>query len=61
MATMDMVPTVTGHIQFGADVVLPAIFLGRALNLRMRGGVFLKYVYLGLAGTGILLLAQTVR
>jgi uncharacterized protein len=55
------VPAVTHYYLLSLPVVLPAIFLGRALNRRMRGEAFLKYVYFGLAATGVLLLAQTVR
>ncbi len=55
------VPAVTHYYLLSLPMVLPAIFLGRALNRRMHGEAFLKYVYLGLAGTGILLLIQTVR
>jgi uncharacterized protein len=55
------VPAVTHYYLLSLPVVLPAIFLGRALNLRMKRKAFLKYVYFGLAATGVLLLAQTVR
>jgi uncharacterized membrane protein YfcA len=55
------VPAVTHYYLLSLPVVLPAIFLGRALNLRMKREAFLKYVYFGLAATGVLLLAQTVR
>lgn len=55
------VPLVTHYYLLSLPVVLPAIFLGRAFNRRLDGVAFLKYVYLGLAGVGGLLLAQTIR
>jgi hypothetical protein len=42
-------------------LALIAIFLGRAANHRLRGDVYLKYVYAGLIVTGIVLLIQTTR
>jgi len=54
-------PAVTHYYLVSLPAVLPAIFLGRALNHRLRGDVFLRYVYLGLAGIGVLLIAQSVR
>jgi hypothetical protein len=42
-------------------VVLPAIFLGRVLNHRLRGDTFLKYVHVGLVGAGVLLVIQALR
>jgi uncharacterized membrane protein YfcA len=38
-----------------------AIVLGRAINQRLRGQAFLRYVHAGLIGIGGLLLIQTVR
>lgn len=40
---------------------VPAIFLGRFLNRRLQGEIFLRYVYGGLALIGIVLLAQSFR
>ena len=39
---------------------LAAIFLGRALNQRMKGASFIRYVHFGLLGIGAVLLAQSV-
>lgn len=36
--------------------VLPAIFLGRLLNHRLKDGTFFRYVYFGLIGIGVLLI-----
>lgn len=55
------VPAVTHYYLLSLPVVLPAIFLGRVVNHRLHGEVFLKYVYLGLAGIGALLLVQSVQ
>ncbi len=52
------VPAVTHYYLLSLPVVLPAIFIGRAINRRLHGEAFLKYVYFGLAGTGVLLLMQ---
>ena len=38
----------------------PAIFIGRAANRRLTGGVFVRFVYGGLACVGLTLLAQTI-
>jgi hypothetical protein len=55
------VPAVTHYYLISLPAALPAIFLGRVLNHRLRGDAFLKYVYLGLACVGALLLIQTFR
>ncbi len=52
---------VTHYYLLSLPVLVPAIFLGRILNRRMHGEAFLRYVYIGLAGTGILLLIQSAR
>lgn len=54
------VPAVTHFYLLSLPVMLPAIFLGRTINHRLHGEAFLKYVYFGLAGTGLLLLIQAV-
>jgi uncharacterized protein len=41
-------------------VMLPAVFLGRAINQRLSAAVFSRYVYLGLAAIGVGLIAQTI-
>lgn len=40
---------------------IPAIFLGKAINQRLRHGAFLKCVYVGLACTAVVLLIQAFR
>lgn len=42
-------------------VALPAIFIGRAVNRRLHGEVFFKYVYAGLLCVGVILLVQAIR
>ena len=54
------VSAVTHSYLLSLPVMLPAIFLGRMINHRLHGEAFLKYVYFGLAGTGVLLLIQAV-
>lgn len=53
-------PTVTHYYLLSLPVVLLGVFLGRVINHRMHGDGFLKYVYVGLVGTGMLLLAQAI-
>ena len=55
------VPTVTHYYLLCLPVLLPAIWLGRVVNHRMYGDSFLRYVYLGLVGTAVMLLMQAVR
>jgi uncharacterized protein len=55
------VPAVTHYYLISLPVALPAIFLGRVLNHRLRGDTFLKYVHVGLIGIGVLLLIQALR
>jgi hypothetical protein len=50
--------SVTRYYLLSLAPALVAVLLGRALNYRMRGDSFLKYVYIGLAGIGVLLLFQ---
>lgn len=40
---------------------LPAIFLGRLLNSRLKNGVFFKYVYIGLLLIGVLLIVLSEK
>jgi hypothetical protein len=39
---------------------VPAIFLGRFLNHRIAGESFVKYVYAGLIGIGLILLVEAL-
>ncbi|MEO6830485.1 MAG: sulfite exporter TauE/SafE family protein [Acidobacteriaceae bacterium] len=52
---------VTHYYLLSLPVLVPAVVLGRILNRRLHGDAFLKYVYAGLAGTGIVLLIQALR
>ena len=54
------VPSVTHYYLISLPAVVPAIFLGRAVNQRFHGEAFLKYVYVGLVIIGILLLTQAI-
>ena len=51
---------VTRYYLLSLPVILLGVFLGRRLNHRMRGEVFFKYIYLGLAGIGVLLVIQEI-
>ena len=55
------VPAVTHYYLISLPVALPAIFLGRVINHRIRGDKFLVYVHGGLVGVGMLLLIQALR
>lgn len=55
------VPAVTHYYLLSLPVAVPAIFLGRVVNHRLRGDYFLAYVYGGLVCVGVLLLAQAIR
>jgi hypothetical protein len=56
-----IVPAVTHYYLLSLPIAIPAIFLGRFLNQRMRGAAFVKYVYVGLVAIGLVLLLQAVR
>jgi uncharacterized membrane protein YfcA len=55
------VPAVTHYYLLCLPVLLPAVWLGRVVNHRLHGDAFLRYVYVGLAGIGVVLLAESVR
>lgn len=55
------VPAVTHYYLLSLPVALPAIFLGRAANHRLRDDAFLKYVHFGLVCVGTVLLIQAIR
>jgi uncharacterized membrane protein YfcA len=55
------VPVVTHYYLWSIPFMLPAIFLGRAINHRMHGEKFFNYVYFGLAAIGALLLIQSIK
>jgi uncharacterized protein len=52
---------VTHYYLLSLPAAIPAIFLGRFLNHRMRGDVFIRYVYGALAAIGALLLVQAIQ
>lgn len=49
---------VTKYFLICLPVIIPAIFLGRYFNHRLKDGAFLKYVYVGLICIGIMLLIR---
>jgi hypothetical protein len=55
------IPAVTHYFLLSLTVVLPAIFLGRALNHRLRSDAFLEIVHGGLVCVGLVLLIQAIR
>jgi uncharacterized membrane protein YfcA len=55
------VPAVTHYYLISLPAALPAIFLGRFVNHRLRGDSFLVYVHVGLICVGVLLLTQAIR
>jgi uncharacterized membrane protein YfcA len=55
------VPAVTHYYLRCLPVLLPAVWLGRVVNHRLHGDAFLRYVYFGLAGIGVVLLAESVH
>ena len=55
------VATVTRDYLMALVAVLPAIFLGRVINRRLRGDAFLKFAYSALVCVGALLLIQAIR
>jgi uncharacterized protein len=54
------VPAVTHYYLLSLPAAVIAVFLGRAINHRLHGEGFLKYVYLSLAGIGVLLTVQAI-
>ncbi len=55
------IPEVTRDYLLSLPVMLPAVFLGRVINRRLHGHLFLRLIYAGLACIGILLLIEAVR
>jgi uncharacterized protein len=55
------VPPVTRYYLWSLSPMVGAILLGRAVNRRLAGEVFLKCAYIGLAGIGAALLIQALR
>jgi hypothetical protein len=53
-------PAVTHYYLLSLPVALVGIFLGRAVNHRLHGDAFYKYLYAGLGIIGVLLLLQAI-
>lgn len=53
-------PAVTHYYLLSLPAMVPAVFLGRVVNHRLQGDVFLKWIYAALAGIGVLLLIQGI-
>jgi hypothetical protein len=51
---------VTHEFLLSMPVMLPAVFLGRAINHRFSGSAFLRYVYCGLLLLGGMLFVEAV-
>jgi uncharacterized membrane protein YfcA len=54
-------PAVTRYYLWSLPVAVAAIILGRAVNRRMKGQSFLRYVHVGLLVVGTVLLIQAMR
>src|SRR5437868_12579107 len=55
------VPAVTRYYLLSLPVAIAAVFLGRAVNRRLDGGRFLRYIHVGLVVVGAVLLLQSLR
>lgn len=53
-------PTVTRDYLVSLPVLIPATFVGRWINHRLRGEVFLRFIFAGLALIGVLLILQAI-
>jgi uncharacterized protein len=54
------VAAVTHYYLWSLPLALAAIFLGRAINQRLRGRSFLRYIHVGLLLIGVVLLLQSI-
>jgi len=54
------ISAITRYYLLSLPVTFLGVYLGRAINHRLHGEAFFKYLYLGLAGIGALLLAQAI-
>jgi hypothetical protein len=52
---------ITHYFLIALLAAIPAIFIGRWLNHRMRGDHFLRYVHAGVVAVGLVLLIQALR
>jgi uncharacterized protein len=55
------IPAVTHDYLLSLAAAVPAIFVGRVINRRLKGDTFLRVVYGALAGVGLILLVQAIR
>jgi uncharacterized protein len=53
-------PIVTRDYLLCLPVVIPAVFIGRAMNHRLSAAAFSRYIYVGLAGIGLALMVQSL-
>jgi uncharacterized membrane protein YfcA len=53
-------PVVSHDYLLCLPVLLPAVFLGRAINHRLSAGAFSRYIYIGLSAIGFALMAQSL-
>jgi uncharacterized membrane protein YfcA len=51
---------VTHYYLLSLPITVSGVFVGRWINHRLHGEVFFKYLYVGLAGIGALLLVQAI-
>jgi uncharacterized membrane protein YfcA len=54
-------PAVTRYYLLSLPAALAAIFLGRAINHRLDGRRFLRYVHMGLIVLGVVLMVQGLK
>lgn len=54
-------PTVTRYFLLSLPITLVATLIGRVMNRRLGNGSFFRYVYVGLIGIGLILLAQSLN
>ncbi|EGV43577.1 sulfite exporter TauE/SafE family protein [Bizionia argentinensis JUB59] len=52
--------TVTHYFLVCIPAIIPAIFIGRYLNSRLKDGAFINYIYIGLIAIGGLLIGQSL-
>jgi uncharacterized protein len=55
------IQNVTRYYLWSLPIVLVAIFLGRAINQRLKGRLFLRFIHIGLLLIGAMLLIQAIR
>ena len=54
------VSTVSHYFLISIPVIIPAILLGRYFNHQLKEATFLRYIYLGLIGVGVVLISQSL-